>query len=88
MNVKHLYIISGYISLIIGAMTTLYIYRIQYLYYGVALAMLGFIFAGINIFLNSKYYAEQERYPKGYLGMFLSSLPVIFMMLVIFRFKK
>ena len=88
MNVKHLYIISGYISLIIGAMATLCIYRIQYLYYGVALAMLGFIFAGINIFLNSKYYAEQERYPKGYLGMFLSSLPVIFMMLVIFRFKK
>jgi hypothetical protein len=88
MNVKHLYIISGYLSLIIGAVATLCIYRIQYLYYGVALAMLGFIFAGINIFLNSKYYFEQEKYPKGYLGMFLSSLPVIFMMLVIFKFKK
>jgi hypothetical protein len=88
MNVKHLYIISGYLSLIIGAVATLCIYRIQYLYYGVALAMLGFIFAGINIFLNSKYYYEQEKYPKGYLGMFLSSLPVIFMMLVIFKFKK
>jgi len=88
MNVKTLYKVSGYISIAIGILATICIYRIQYMYYGVALAILGFIFAGINIFLNEKYYSEQEKYPKGYMGMFMSSLPVIFMMLIIFKFKK
>ena len=88
MNVKVVYKVSGYLSIVIGIMAVLCIYRIQYMYYGVALAILGFILAGINIFLNAKHYFEQEKYPKGYLGMFLSSLPVIFMMLIIFKFKK
>jgi hypothetical protein len=56
--------------------------------YGMGLAILGFIFATVNIFLNAKYFSEQEKYPKGYLGMFLSSLPVIFLLLIIFKFKK
>lgn len=85
MNVKILYKWSGYLSIAIGIIAALCIYRIQYMYYGVGLAILGFIFAGINIFLNEKHYFEQEKYPKGYIGMFLSSLPVIFIMLIIFR---
>ena len=88
MNVKTLYKVSGYLSIVIGVIAALCIYRIQYMYYGVALAIFGFIFAGINIFLNEKYYHEQEKFPKGYIGMFLSSLPVIFMMLIIFKFRK
>lgn len=88
MNVKVIYKLTGYLSIAIGILAALSIYRIHYLYYGIALAIFGFVFAGINIFLNAKHYYEQEKYPKGYLGMFLSSLPVIFMMLVIFKFKK
>lgn len=88
MNVKTIYKVSGYLSIVLGVMALLCIYRIQYMYYGVALAIFGFIFAGINIFLNEKHYFEQEKYPKGYIGMFLSSLPVIFLMLIIFKFKK
>lgn len=88
MNLKIIYKLTGFLSVIIGIASVLCIYRIQYMYYGVGLAIFGFIFASINIFLNSKYYYEQEKYPKGYLGIFLSSLPVIFIMLIIFRFKK
>lgn len=88
MNVKVIYKVTGYLSILIGIIAALCIYRIQYVYYGIGLAIFGFIFAGINIFLNQKYYFDQEKYPKGYLGMFLSSLPVIFMMLIIFKFKK
>jgi succinate dehydrogenase/fumarate reductase cytochrome b subunit len=88
MNVKTIYKVSGYLSIALGVMAVLCIYRIQYMYYGVALAIFGFIFSGINIFLNEKHYFEQEKYPKGYIGMFLSSLPVIFLMLIIFKFKK
>jgi hypothetical protein len=86
--IKHIYKVSGYISILIGIISSLCIYRIQWMYYGIGFAILGFIFATVNIFLNSKYFFEQEKYPKGYLGMFLSSLPVIFMMLIIFKFKK
>ncbi|WP_317898442.1 hypothetical protein [Aurantibacillus circumpalustris] len=88
MNVKSVYKLSGYLSIVVGIIAVLCIYRIQYMYYGVALSILGFIFASINIFLNEKHYFEQEKYPKGYIGMFLSSLPVIFLMLIIFKFKK
>lgn len=88
MNYRHIHTLSGYLSIGIGAVATLCIYKIQYMYYGVALAILGFIFAGINIFLSEKFYLDEEKYPKGYLGMFLSSLPVIFLMLIIFKFRK
>jgi len=88
MNVKTLYRLSGYLSIAIGITASLCIYRIQYVYYGVALAILGFVFAGINIFLNEKHYYDQEKFPKGYIGMFLSSLPVVFLLLIIFKFKK
>lgn len=88
MNVKSLYKLSGYLSIVTGILATLCITRIQYMYYGVGLSIFGFIFAVINIFLNEKYYSEQVKFSKGYLGMFLNSLPVIFLMLIIFKFKK
>jgi len=88
MNVKHIYIWSGYLSVAIGIVATACIFRIQFLKLGVGLAMAGLILSLINIFLNAKYYGDQERIPRGYFGMFLSSLPVIFLMLVIFKFQK
>jgi hypothetical protein len=88
MNIPFIYKLSGYLSIVIGLTATLCIYRIQYMYYGIALSFFGFIFAIMNIFLNTKYFNEQEKFPKGYLGMFLSSLPIVFMMLIIFKFKK
>ena len=53
----------------------------------IALGILGFIISGINIFLNTKYYYEEEKYPKGYIGMLLSSLPVLFMLFVIMKHR-
>jgi hypothetical protein len=88
MNVKLIYRLSGYLSIAAGIAGTLCIYRIQWMMYGIGLAIAGFILAGTNIMLNSRYFYEQEEYPKGYLGMFVSSLPVIFMMLVIFKFRR
>lgn len=88
MNIRRLYHLTGYISVIVGISAMLCMFRIQWIYYGVALAILGFITSITNIFLNSKYEFDEEKFPKGYIGMFLSSLPVIFMMLIIFRFRK
>jgi hypothetical protein len=88
MNIRLTYIVSGYLSVIIGILAAMSIYRMSFIFYGMGLAVLGFIFSGINIFLNAKYFSEQQKWPPGYIGMFLSSLPVIFMMLIIFKFRK
>jgi len=82
------YISIGYLSIAVGILAALCIFRIQNMFYGIALSLLGFILSGINIYLNSKYYSEYEKYPKGYLGMLFSSLPVLFMLFVIFKFKR
>ncbi|MDI1356360.1 MAG: hypothetical protein PSX36_15695 [bacterium] len=88
MNIKGVYLVSGYLSVLVGVLAAACIFRINWMYYGVALSFVGMILSIINIFLNTKYYFDQEKFPKGYLGLFLSSLPVIFMMLIIFKFKK
>ena len=87
MSHRLFYKILGYLSILIGIFAALSIYRIQFAFYGIALGIVGFIVSGINIFLNTKYYYEEEKYPKGYLGMVLSSLPVLFMLFVIMRHR-
>lgn len=87
MSHRFFYKALGYLSLLIGILATLSIYRIQFAFFGIALGILGFIVSGINIFLNTKYYSEEEKYPKGYLGMVLSSIPVLFMLFVIMKHR-
>jgi len=87
MSHRLVYKILGYLSIVIGVLAALSIYRIQFAFYGIALGIFGFIISGINIFLNAKYYSEEEKYPKGYIGMVLSSLPVLFMLFVIMKHR-
>jgi hypothetical protein len=88
MNERLVYRVSGLLSIAVGIGATLCIFKIQNMFYGVGLSIIGFILSGVNIFLNAKNEYEGEKFPKGYLGMFLSSLPIIFMMLIIFKFRK
>ena len=88
MPVKQIYLWSGYLSLAVGIVATLCISRIQWMYYAVGLAFIGLVLSIINIFLNAKYFSDQEKFPKGLFGMFMSSLPIVFMMLIIFKFRK
>ena len=88
MSHRTIYKILGYLSIIIGALAALSIYKIQFAFYGIAVGILGFIISGLNIFLNAKYYSEEEKYPKGYIGMVLSSLPVLFMLFVIMKHRN
>lgn len=88
MYTRLLYKASGILSIIIGIICTASIYQLRYIFYGVILSVLGFILSGINIFLNNKYEFDEEKWPKGYIGMLLSSIPVLFMLFVILKFKK
>jgi len=88
MYTRLIYRVSGYLSIIIGIICTLSIYQLRYVFYGIMLAILGFIFAGINIFLNTKFEFDEVKWPKGYIGMLLSSIPVLFMLFVVLKFKR
>jgi len=88
MYTRLIYIATGYLSILTGIACTLSIYQLRYIFYGIMLAILGFIFAGINIFLNNKYEFDEVKWPKGYIGMLLSSIPVLFLLFVILKYKK
>ncbi len=82
------YVFSGYISILIGVLSTLSAFRANLLFYGVAFSILGFIFAILNIVLNAKYEYEGEKFPQGYLGMFFNSLPILFFFFLMYKFGK
>jgi hypothetical protein len=88
MYTRLIYNLSGWLSVIVGLVCTVSIYQMRYVYYGVALAILGFIFAGINIFLNQRFEFDEVKWPKGYIGMLLSSIPVLFLLFVILKFRR
>lgn len=85
MNPERLYAISGYLSLIFGTAAALSIYKLPLLYMGLPVAVIGLLLSIYNIFLQTKHGFEEGKYAKGYLGLLLSSLPVVFLAVMIFR---
>ena len=85
MNLNGLYKISGYLSLGIGIIASLCIYRPGLMVFAMGFALLGFILGGVNVFLNAKYFWQEEKFPKGYIGIFLSSLPVLFILFMMLK---
>lgn len=85
MNLKLLYNLTGYLSVLVGICAAGCIYRPGLMFFGILFAILGFIIGAVNVFLNMKYFWQEEKWPKGYFGIFLSSLPVLFMLFLIFK---
>ena len=52
MKLGLIYKICGYSSIVLGIIAAISIYKIQYIKIGLPICVLGFITAGINIFLN------------------------------------
>jgi hypothetical protein len=88
MNIPRIYTVSGYLSLAFGILAAIGIYRIQWMHYAMVMSVFGFVLGTVNIFLHTKYFNDQEKWPKGYLGIFLSSLPVLFLLFVINKYRK
>lgn len=85
---KAFYILSGYLSIAIALFAVILMFRIETLRFAVACSILGFLFGLTNIFLNIKFFYDRERFPKGYLGIFFSSLPILFLLIIIFKYKS
>ena len=87
----NLYKLSGYLSLVFGIACCVFIVlsvatpNPVYLLAALLNTFLGFIFSIINIYLNAKYEITKQKFSLGFAGLILSSVPVIFLMVIIFK---
>jgi hypothetical protein len=83
----NLFKISGYVSVVLGLLSTLCLFSPEYLFFALLFAIIGFTFSTINIYLNAKYEITKSNFSIGYIGMILSSVPVIFLLYLIITHK-
>ena len=81
----NLFKLSGYISILMGGLACATLINPYYLRFGLLFSIIGFIFSTINIYLNTKYEITQKAFSLGYVGMVLSSIPVIFLLILIIK---
>lgn len=79
-----LYKIAGKLSIIFGVIGAVCLVNIRTVPVALLLAITGFVFAGVNIFLDAKYEIHDRKIPLGFIGMILSSIPVLFLLAFIF----
>ncbi len=77
--------VSGYLSVVLGVICCLCLINPYYLFFALLFAILGFVFSTVNIYLNAKYEITKKAFSLGYIGMILSSVPVIFLLILIIK---
>ena len=86
-----LYKVSGYLSLAFGILCCLFIVLVVinnnplFLLLSLVNTFLGFISSIINIYLNAKYEFTKKSLSIGFGGLILSSVPVVFLMILILK---
>jgi hypothetical protein len=83
-----LYKISGYLSLFFGFLAALSCLDLAYLFAGLICAVLGFIFSILTIFITTKYALPSKVFSAANVGMLMSSVPVVYLLIVIFILKN
>ena len=81
----NLFKLSGILSLIFGTLSCLILMNPYLILFALLSAIIGFVFSTINIYINAKYEITKKSFSLGYIGMMLSSFPVIFLLVIIFR---
>ena len=81
----NLFKLSGILSLVFGTLSCLILIKPYLLMFALLSAIIGFIFSTLNIYMNAKYEITKKALSVGYVGMMLSSFPVIFLLVLIIR---
>jgi hypothetical protein len=81
----NLFKLSGILSLVFGTLSCLILIKPYLLMFALLSAIIGFIFSTLNIYMNAKYEITKKAFSVGYVGMMLSSFPVIFLLVLIIR---
>jgi hypothetical protein len=87
MYTKKLYKILGILSILFGAIAIACLFKPVLMPIAMPFIMLGFAASGYNIYLNNKYEFDEVKWPLGYVGMFVNSLPIIFLLVLIFKYR-
>lgn len=82
-----MYRATSYLSLIFGGLAALSIISAQFLFIGLICSILGFAASIFNIFVQTKYQMEKRLLTKAHLGLLLSSVPVLYMIILVLIFK-
>ncbi len=80
-----LFKLSGILSLVFGTISCVILIKPFLLIFSLLSAIIGFTCATINIYLNAKFEITKGSFSVGYIGMILSSFPVIFLLVLIIR---
>jgi len=83
-----MYRATSYLSLIFGGLAALSVISTQFLFIGLIFSILGFAASIFNIFVQTKYQMEKRLFTKAHLGLFLSSVPVLYMIILVLVFKS
>lgn len=75
--------LSGFLSVAFGMSSCIILMKPQYLMFSLLASIIGFIFSTINIYLNAKHEITKGNFSIGYIGLILSSFPIIFLMVII-----
>ena len=81
----NLFKLSGYASLTLGLASCLCLINPYYLMATLLCAIAGFAFSTMNIYLNTNYEITKKAFSIGYIGMALSSVPVLFLLVLILK---
>jgi hypothetical protein len=81
----NLFKLSGILSLVFGTLSCIILIKPYLLMFALLSAIIGFIFSTLNIYMNAKYEITKKAFSVGYIGMMLSSFPVIFLLVIIIR---
>jgi len=79
----NLFKLSGLISIIAGLICCAMLFYPALLPFSLLFAIIGYTFSTINVYLNAKHEITKSWFSVGYIGMILSSIPVIFILVLI-----
>jgi hypothetical protein len=77
--------LSGILSVVFGTISCLILVKPYLILFALLCSIIGFVFSTINIYLNAKYEITKKALSIGYIGMMLSSFPVIFLLVLIVK---
>jgi hypothetical protein len=85
-----MYRLTSYLSLVFGVLAALSIFKATFLMFGLVFCLLGFAASIINIFIQTKYQLQIEKWTltKAHLGLVLSSVPVIYIIIIVVIYKN
>jgi len=75
------------LSLFIGFLAAFFVFFSNLLMLSLLLSLVGFIGSVFSIFYETKYQITKNIFTKSYLSLLLSSLPVLYVILIIFIFR-